>query len=100
MSQFLFSKRAFLFPTLSFGPHHILTCRQDSSSRGVLLEMAYKPAFTSIMQMAEEVGGWKTIQGLETLVTQGMWQFEHWTGVRVRGVGTRLARGIVVGEGR
>ena len=44
------------------------------------------------MQMAQEVGGWKTIQGLETLATQGMWQFELWTGVRVRGVGGRLAR--------
>ncbi|KPI40458.1 Pentafunctional AROM polypeptide [Cyphellophora attinorum] len=38
---------------------------------GVLLEMAYKPKFTAVMQMAEEVGKWKTIQGLETLVTQG-----------------------------
>ena len=59
---------------------------------GVLLEMAYKPAYTPIMQMAEEVGAWKVIQGLETLVTQGMWQFELWTGVRVRGVGGRLAK--------
>ena len=59
---------------------------------GVLLEMAYKPAYTQVMQMAEEVGGWKVIGGLETLVTQGMWQFELWTGVRVRGVGGRLAR--------
>ena len=59
---------------------------------GVLLEMAYKPAYTSVMQMAEEVGGWRVLQGLETLVTQGMWQFELWTGVRVRGVGERGAR--------
>lgn len=42
--------------------------------------------------MAAEVGRWKTIQGLETLVTQGMWQFEHWTGVPVRGVATGLSR--------
>ncbi|RMZ82660.1 hypothetical protein DV738_g1619, partial [Chaetothyriales sp. CBS 135597] len=63
--------------------------RAQSDSRGVLLEMAYKPAYTTVMQMAEEVGGWTTIQGLETLVTQGMWQFEFWTGVR----------GVVLGEG-
>ncbi|RMZ91149.1 hypothetical protein DV736_g1613, partial [Chaetothyriales sp. CBS 134916] len=72
--------------------------RARSDSRGVLLEMAYKPAYTTVMQMAEEVGGWTTIQGLETLVTQGMWQFEHWTGVRVRGVATRLCRAVVIGE--
>ena len=66
--------------------------REAGKGAGVLLEMAYKPAYTQVMQMAEEVGGWKVIQGLETLVTQGMWQFELWTGVRVRGVGGRLAR--------
>ncbi|ETN41199.1 3-phosphoshikimate 1-carboxyvinyltransferase [Cyphellophora europaea CBS 101466] len=60
--------------------------------RNVLLEMAYKPAYTEVMRMAEEVGRWRTIQGLETLVTQGMWQFEHWTGVRVRGVAGGLCR--------
>ncbi|KIX03245.1 3-phosphoshikimate 1-carboxyvinyltransferase [Rhinocladiella mackenziei CBS 650.93] len=47
-----------------------------------LLELAYKPAQTTVMQMAESVGGWKTVQGLETLVTQGLWQFEYWTGIR------------------
>ena len=60
--------------------------------RRTLLELAYKPVYTEVMRMAEEVGGWKTVQGLETLVTQGMWQFELWTGVRVRGVGGRIAR--------
>jgi shikimate 5-dehydrogenase len=49
--------------------------------------------------MASEIGGWKTIQGLETLVTQGMWQFELWTGVRVRGVADGLCRGVVLGAG-
>jgi pentafunctional AROM polypeptide len=65
---------------------------RSAGERGVLLEMAYKPAYTNVMQMAEEVGRWKTIQGLETLVTQGMWQYEHWTGVRVRGVAGGLCR--------
>lgn len=44
------------------------------------------------MAMAEEVGGWSTVQGLETLVTQGLWQFEYWTDIRVRGLGQRKAR--------
>jgi len=65
---------------------------KEGNAKAVLLEMAYKPPYTAVMQMAESVGGWKTIQGLETLVTQGIWQFEHWTGIRVRGVGTKICR--------
>ncbi|KAL2419279.1 Pentafunctional AROM polypeptide [Exophiala dermatitidis] len=58
----------------------------------ILLELAYKPAHTAVMQMAECTGGWKTVQGLEVLVAQGLWQFEYWTGIRVRGLGGRIAR--------
>ena len=65
-------------------------------AHGVLLEMAYKPANTDIMQLASSRGRWKTIQGLETLVTQGLWQFEYWTGVRIRGLGTELVRKVVL----
>jgi pentafunctional AROM polypeptide len=64
----------------------------NTGTAGILLEMAYRPPHTAVMGMAEEIGGWKTIQGLETLVTQGMWQYEYWTGIRVRGVGGRIAR--------
>jgi pentafunctional AROM polypeptide len=56
-----------------------------------LLELAYKPAHTDVMKMAES-RGWKTVQGLETLVTQGLWQFEYWTGIRVRGLAGMIAR--------
>lgn len=66
-------------------------------AHGVLLEMAYKPANTEIMQMATNIGRWKTIQGLETLVTQGLWQFEYWTGIRIRGLGTNKIRKLVLG---
>lgn len=37
----------------------------------VLLEMAYKPAVTALMQLASDAG-WKTIPGLEVLVGQGV----------------------------
>lgn len=67
-------------------------------AHGVLLEMAYKPANTAIMQMATDVGRWRTIQGLETLVTQGLWQFEYWTGIRVRGLGTERVRKLILGD--
>ncbi|PLB52270.1 Shikimate dehydrogenase [Aspergillus steynii IBT 23096] len=46
----------------------------------VLLEMAYKPAVTALMQLASDAG-WQTIPGLEVLVGQGWYQFKHWTGI-------------------
>lgn len=46
----------------------------------VLLEMAYKPAVTEMMEMARG-GGWVTISGLEVLAGQGWYQFEAWTGI-------------------
>ena len=45
---------------------------------GILLEMAYKPAVTELMQLAK---GWTTIPGLEVLAGQGFYQFEAWTGI-------------------
>lgn len=46
----------------------------------VLLEMAYKPPITPLMEMAQ-VAGWKTVAGREVLAAQGVWQFEAWTGI-------------------
>jgi pentafunctional AROM polypeptide len=48
--------------------------------KSILLEMAYKPAETPLMQMAKK-SGWKTVNGLEVLVGQGVYQFKHWTGI-------------------
>jgi len=44
----------------------------DKSPR-VLLEMAYKPAVTPLMQLASD-SGWETVPGLEVLVGQGVFQ--------------------------
>lgn len=38
-----------------------------------LLEMAYKPSVTALMQLATDAG-WKTVNGLEVLVGQGVYQ--------------------------
>lgn len=46
----------------------------DQSGRRVLLEMAYKPRVTPVMQLAEEAGGWTVIPGLEVLASQGWYQ--------------------------
>ncbi len=46
-----------------------------------LLEMAYKPAVTALIQLAQDAG-WKTVNGLEVLVGQGVHQFEYWTGIK------------------
>lgn len=52
----------------------------DVSVKRILLEMAYKPAVTDMMEMARG-GGWTTIPGLEVLAGQGWYQFEAWTGI-------------------
>ncbi|KAK1765577.1 Pentafunctional AroM protein [Phialemonium atrogriseum] len=46
----------------------------------VLLEMAYMPRQTPLMQLAEDAG-WHTIPGLEVLSAQGWYQFQLWTGI-------------------
>lgn len=49
----------------------------DSSStrNKVLLDMAYKPAVTPLMQLADDAqSGWVTIPGLEVLASQGWYQ--------------------------
>ena len=50
------------------------------NSGKVLLEMAYKPAVTSLMRLAGN-SGWRTVPGLEALVGQGIHQFRLWTDV-------------------
>ncbi|KAH7146598.1 Shikimate dehydrogenase [Dactylonectria macrodidyma] len=60
-------------------------------TRRVLLEMAYKPRHTPIMQLAEDAGNWTTIPGLEVLASQGWYQFESWTGITPLYVDARAA---------
>ena len=45
----------------------------SGSKKRVLLEMAYKPAVTALMQLAKN-SGWETVPGLEALVGQGVHQ--------------------------
>jgi len=47
--------------------------KPDANSKRILLEMAYKPAVTSLMQLSAN-SGWKTVPGLEALVGQGVHQ--------------------------
>ncbi|KAF2802927.1 Pentafunctional AroM protein [Mytilinidion resinicola] len=51
-----------------------------AESNRILLEMTYKPPVTALMQLATDVG-WKTVNGFEVLVGQGVYQFQHWTGI-------------------
>ena len=53
------------------------------NKKQILLEMAYKPAVTDVMQMAQ-AAGWRTVPGLEVLAGQGWYQFEAWTGIEPR----------------
>ncbi|KAL2265610.1 hypothetical protein VTJ83DRAFT_6710 [Remersonia thermophila] len=65
----------------------LVAALQDGGAAGraqgeprVLLEMAYTPRHTPLMQLAEDAG-WVTIPGLEVLAAQGWYQFQLWTGI-------------------
>lgn len=60
----------------------------------ILLEMAYKPSVTPVME-SFSARGWTTVPGLEALVAQGVRQFELWTGIRPD---LALARDAVMGS--
>ncbi|KAK7539165.1 EPSP synthase-domain-containing protein [Phyllosticta citricarpa] len=61
-------------------PATAATMPNDQPQR-TLLEMAYKPPVTALMRLATDAG-WRTVNGLEVLVGQGLFQFEMWTGIR------------------
>ncbi|PSS22124.1 hypothetical protein M430DRAFT_40906 [Amorphotheca resinae ATCC 22711] len=54
--------------------------KAGATRQRTLLEMAYKPRQTALMQMAKDAG-WVTIPGLEVLSAQGWYQFQKWTGI-------------------
>ncbi|KAF5239567.1 hypothetical protein FAUST_4888 [Fusarium austroamericanum] len=73
----------------------VLSRPAPDGERRVLLEMAYKPSHTPIMQLADDAGNWTTIPGLEVLSSQGWYQFELWTGITPL---YKDARAAVLGE--
>lgn len=68
----------------------------DSEQRRVLLEMAYKPRVTELMELASSAG-WVSVPGLEALTAQGVKQFELWTGITPM---YSFARDAVLGDER
>ena len=55
----------------------------DTTTKGVVLDMAYKPAETPLLALARRVAPtWATVGGVEVLLEQGYAQFERWTGRR------------------
>ncbi|KAF3925488.1 hypothetical protein AA313_de0201866 [Arthrobotrys entomopaga] len=63
-------------------------------SKRVLVEMAYKPRYTDIMKIAEDLG-WSAVPGLEALTGQGIEQFKRFTGFVPNNM---TARDAVLGE--
>ena len=55
----------------------------DAQKQSTLLEMAYKPHMTALMQLAEDAG-WATIPGLEVLAGQGFYQVSVHCGINHR----------------
>ena len=47
---------------------------------GVVVDMAYKPADTPLLQLAAKATNWAAVRGLDVLLEQGFVQFKLWTG--------------------
>lgn len=56
-------------------PASILARRQG----GVVVDMAYKPRQTPLIDLAERMEGWKAVPGIMMLLEQGYHQFSLWT---------------------
>ena len=62
-------------------PKEKATGVKGNEEKRILLDMAYKPAVTPLMERANKEG-WVTIPGLDVLAAQGVEQFELWTGIK------------------
>jgi shikimate-5-dehydrogenase len=51
-----------------------------SSENGVLVEMAYRPQVTGMMESAADNKGWQICRGIDVLEEQAYEQFQMWTG--------------------
>ncbi|KND03822.1 3-phosphoshikimate 1-carboxyvinyltransferase [Spizellomyces punctatus DAOM BR117] len=58
-----------------------LSAALASSPKGILVEMAYRPRRTPLIQNVEKLG-WPVVEGVEILREQGYEQFIRWTGRR------------------
>ncbi|GAA5896873.1 hypothetical protein JCM6882_005055 [Rhodosporidiobolus microsporus] len=59
-------------------PESILA-REDG---GVLIDVAYKPKVTPLIDLADRTPGWTGVPGIQMLLEQGFWQSAMWTGRR------------------
>ncbi|WWC90083.1 pentafunctional AROM polypeptide [Kwoniella dendrophila CBS 6074] len=58
-------------------PTELLNNKYNNS--GVIIDLAYKPYQTALIQLAQLENNWKSVPGVEILVLQGLVQFEFWT---------------------
>ncbi|GAA6053965.1 hypothetical protein NBRC10513_002836 [Rhodotorula toruloides] len=49
---------------------------------GVLIDVAYKPKITPLIDLADRTPGWTGVPGIQMLLEQGFWQSAMWTGRR------------------
>ncbi len=80
----------------------VATANKGKGQR-TLLELAYKPSVTALMQLALDAG-WVAVPGLEVLAGQGVWQVcFFWFALRCYVAGTGgevvLGGGMVAGRG-
>jgi len=72
-------------------------------AKGVFLDMCYKPRWTTLLNIAD-MSGWKTVDGVEAMIGQGLAQVSIWSGIErgeiPDGVISKLVREEVDRKGR
>lgn len=63
----------------------------SGSGTGILVEMAYRPQVTGIMEAATDHRGWSICRGIDVLEEQAYEQFQMWTGQPAPKVAMRTA---------
>lgn len=84
-----------LFPASPSSAKNDIGAGEGDGSGKVMLEMAYKPVVTPLVEIVR-AAGWKSVAGLEPLVGQGVHQFRLWTGITPL---FGIARDAVMGTG-
>jgi pentafunctional AROM polypeptide len=62
----------------------LLSEKLFSANGGVVVDMAYRPSPTPLLQLARSIKSskWQVVEGVGVLLEQGYRQFESWTGMR------------------
>lgn len=70
---------------------HLPEALLSAAKGGVVVDMAYKPFPTPLLELAQRKEGWNAVPGVSALLVQGFYAFEFWTGLKAPKMGMEKA---------